>query len=186
MKIDLGLPTRTRWGRRRSRASARTPARTSSCWARTSRSAGRREAARIDLRLQDTAPARRSPVTETGTEADFDLASRAGTQLRESLARASPRPTRPRVGLAALEPRGGRLYAEGLARLRSFDALSARDLLEQARGRTGLAPAHAALAAAWSALGYDAKAVAESKKAFDLASDLARNPPRWSRAATGA
>ena len=67
------------------------------------------------------------------------------------------------------------LYAEGLARLRVYDEVSARDLLQRAvAAEPNHAMAHSALAAAWSSLGYDARAVAESKKAVDLSSDLSR------------
>ena len=36
------------------------------------------------------------------------------------------------------------------------------------------APSHAALASAWSALGYDAKAREHAQKAFELSSNLSR------------
>jgi tetratricopeptide (TPR) repeat protein len=68
-----------------------------------------------------------------------------------------------------------RLYAQGLARLRQFDALGARDLLERAVATApDSAPAHSALAAAWSALGYTELAKKEALKARDLAAGLPR------------
>jgi eukaryotic-like serine/threonine-protein kinase len=52
-----------------------------------------------------------------------------------------------------------RLYVEGLEKLRVFEALAARDLLQQAVvADPNHALAHSALSAAWSTLGYDAKA----------------------------
>ncbi len=72
-------------------------------------------------------------------------------------------------------PEGARLYAEGLARLRIYDEVAARDLLERAvAAEPNHALAHSALAAAWSGLGYDAKALGESKKAYELSTDLSR------------
>jgi tetratricopeptide (TPR) repeat protein len=68
-----------------------------------------------------------------------------------------------------------RLYSEGLARLRVFDALAARDLLQQA---VALEPqfslAHSALAEAWFRLGYDKKAQPEARQAYELAANLSR------------
>ena len=134
---------------------------------------------RIDLRLQDAAQGDTvASLTETGTEAElFDLVSRAGGRLRQSLGAgdlSAADATSVRAAMPA-QPEAARLYAEGLARLRSFDALSARSLLEQATAvDPGFAPAHAALAAAWTALGYDAKAAEEARRAHEGARDLPR------------
>jgi tetratricopeptide (TPR) repeat protein len=68
-----------------------------------------------------------------------------------------------------------RLYSQGLARLRQFDALSARDLLERAVATAPeSAPAHSALAAAWAALGYTELAKKEALKARGLSAGLPR------------
>jgi tetratricopeptide (TPR) repeat protein len=68
-----------------------------------------------------------------------------------------------------------RLYAEGLEKLRAFDALRARDLLLRAVDADPSYPlAHASLARAWMALGYNQNAVTEAKKAVDLAGKLSR------------
>src|SRR4029077_8220330 len=65
--------------------------------------------------------------------------------------------------------------AQGLAKLRSFDATQARDLLTQAIEQDpDYALTHEALAEAWSQLGYDDKAKAESRRAFELSSGLSR------------
>jgi tetratricopeptide (TPR) repeat protein len=68
-----------------------------------------------------------------------------------------------------------RLYSEGLARLRAFDAVAARDLLRQAVAADPSYPlAHSALAKAWQTLGYDQNALQEAKQALDMAGDLSR------------
>src|SRR5262249_59942410 len=65
-----------------------------------------------------------------------------------------------------------KLYSEGLAKLRAFDALSARTLLTQAvAAEPNYAGSHSALANALLQLGYEAQAVAEARKAFDLSVD---------------
>src|SRR6185369_16260641 len=72
-------------------------------------------------------------------------------------------------------PEAARLYAEGLDRLRLFDAAAARDLLSRAAAASPAQPlTHAALSAAWSDLGYEERAREEAKRAFELASGLPR------------
>ena len=134
---------------------------------------------RIDLRLQDTADGESvASLTETGDEAQlFDLVSRAGRRLRESLGAGQLSAVEAGT-LKASQPasaEAARLYAEGLARLRRFDALQARGLLEEAaKADPGYAPAQAALAEAWTALGYDAKAAEAARRAFEGSSDFPR------------
>jgi tetratricopeptide (TPR) repeat protein len=66
-------------------------------------------------------------------------------------------------------------YVAGLARLRSFDPLQARDELETAvQNDSRSAVIHAAFAEAWAALGYEARAKAEGEKAFALSIHLSR------------
>lgn len=72
-------------------------------------------------------------------------------------------------------PEAARYYAEGLARLREFDAQGARGLVEKAvAAEPGFLLGHSAPAASWAALGYDENAKQEAKKAFDLSSKLSR------------
>jgi tetratricopeptide (TPR) repeat protein len=134
---------------------------------------------RLDLRLQDTAAGETvAAASATGTEAELiDLITRVGADLRQKLA------IEPASGSRALEvraslpatPAGARFYAEGLAKLRLFEARQARELLEKAVGADpGYAPAHSALAAAWSALGYDANARAQARQAVDRSAGLSR------------
>ena len=134
---------------------------------------------RVDLRLQDAASGETlASVADSGKEDEVpDLAARVGEKLREKLGAGSVTTADAGVVRASLpsNPEAARLYSEGLAKLRVFDALGARDLLEKAvTVDPAYAPAHSALAAAWSALGYDAKAKDEAKKAFDLSANLSR------------
>jgi tetratricopeptide (TPR) repeat protein/tRNA A-37 threonylcarbamoyl transferase component Bud32 len=139
---------------------------------------------RLDLRLQDALAGETIAATaETGTEAKlFDLVSQTGAHLREKLGVGEVSAGEAKVVKASLpsSPEAARLYAEGLAKLRLFDALAARGLLEKAvLADPQHALAHSALAAAWSALGYDAKATEEAKKAFDLSANLPREDRLW-------
>ncbi len=134
---------------------------------------------RLDLRLQDAVAGETgAEVAAIGTEADlFDLVSQAGAQLRSKLGVAAVSTSDAASVRASLpsNPDAARLYAEGLAKLRVFDALAARDLLLQAIAADPQYPlAHSALADAWSALGYDQKARAEAAKASQLATGLSR------------
>ncbi|HEY6388971.1 MAG TPA: tetratricopeptide repeat protein, partial [Candidatus Acidoferrum sp.] len=134
---------------------------------------------RVDLRLQDARTGETiGVVSETGTEGQlFGLVSRAGRDLRRELAidNISEAEAGNLRAAIASNAEASRFYAEGLAKLRVFDALAARDLLEKAvAADPNYALAHSALSAAWSSLGYDAKAAEEAKKAFDLSGNLSR------------
>jgi eukaryotic-like serine/threonine-protein kinase len=134
---------------------------------------------RLDLRLQDTAAGETiADVAVVGSEADlFDLAAQAGSRLREKLGVEAVSPVEA-VSIRASSPsnrEAARLYSEGLARLRVFDALEARDLLLQAvTADPKFSLAHSALAEAWSRLGYDKKAQQEARQAYDLSANLSR------------
>jgi len=134
---------------------------------------------RVDLRLQDAVAGETvAELATTGTEDDlFDLVSRAGTQLREKLGLDAVSTTEAASIKASLpaNPEAARLYAEGVAKLRVFDALAARDLLQRAIDADPRYPlSHAALAEAWSKLGYDKKAKDEANHAFELSGNLSR------------
>ena len=134
---------------------------------------------RVDLRLQDARTGETvAVVSQIGKESElFDLVSRTGTELRNKLGIGEVSEQEARGVRAALSSNtdAARLYAEGLAKLRVFDALAARDLLGKAvAADPDYALAHSALAAAWSALGYDTTAAAEAKKAFELSAGLPR------------
>lgn len=134
---------------------------------------------RLDLRLQD---ARNGQIlaafAQTADEAElFNLVANAGGKLRETLGVAKLSTTQEAAFDHSFpsDPDARRLYAEGLDKLRRLDTLAAKDSLEQAIiVDPRFAPAHSALAAAWSALGYDLKAKEEAKKASDLTASLSR------------
>jgi tetratricopeptide (TPR) repeat protein/TolB-like protein len=137
------------------------------------------ERIRLDLRLQDAATGDiLATVTETGGEPELlELVSRAGAHLREKLGIGVLSQADSAVLRASLpsSPDVVRLYSEGLDKLRLFDALLARDLLERAvAADPTYALAHSALASAWSDLGYDSRATAEAKRAMDLSGKLSR------------
>ncbi len=128
---------------------------------------------RLDVRMQDAvAGVTLASVSEKGNESEIDdLVSRAGAELRSKLG----------VGALSLEqsalvkaslpanPEAARLYSQGLQRLRLYDALAARDLLEKAASlEPDYALTHSALAEAWSSLGYEAKATEQAKRAVEL------------------
>ena len=136
-------------------------------------------AIRFDLRLQDAVGGEvLASVSEKGSIAHIDeLVSEAGEQLRAKLGVAGLTDAESASARAAMpaNPEAARLYSEGLEKLRLFDALTARPLLEKAAALDpNHAPTHSALAAAWSALGYDEKAKEEAKRALDLAGPFSR------------
>jgi serine/threonine protein kinase/tetratricopeptide (TPR) repeat protein len=134
---------------------------------------------RVDLRLQSTADGETLvAVSKKGAEAQLDeLVSNAGLELREKLGAGEVSSVEAATVKASLpsNPEAAKFYAEGLAKMRVFDYLAARDLLQKAvAAEPTHALAHANLAAAWSSMGYDEKAAAEAKRAFDLSANLSR------------
>jgi tetratricopeptide (TPR) repeat protein/tRNA A-37 threonylcarbamoyl transferase component Bud32 len=134
---------------------------------------------RLDVRLQDTERGETvARLSEEGGEAQLlEIVARTGARLREKLgvgvlsetAGSELRAARPGDAEAAS------LYTRGVAQLRLADPLAARDLLVQAiAADPGYALAHSALSAAWTALGYDERAVEEARQAFDRSSSLPR------------
>ncbi|MGA2706918.1 MAG: protein kinase domain-containing protein [Steroidobacteraceae bacterium] len=134
---------------------------------------------RLDLRLQDAARGEvLSSVSVEGEEQQLlDLVSRSGVQLRDRLGLPSILPadsTRVQDALPS-NTEAARLYSEGLARLRAFDALAARDLLAKAVATDPDYPlAHSALSQAWLALGFDTKGRDEARIALETAGQLVR------------
>jgi DNA-binding winged helix-turn-helix (wHTH) protein/tetratricopeptide (TPR) repeat protein len=134
---------------------------------------------RLDVRMQDGKTG--EILTETAevgsTQGLFRLVSRIGAELRGRLGVEQLQGSDEAGVLAAvpLDPDAARFYALGIAKLRQFDALAARDLLEQAAEADPKFPlVHAMLARAWGQLGYKQKHQEEAKKAFDLSADLPR------------
>ena len=134
---------------------------------------------RLDLHLQNAANGETlSSLSEEGVEQQlFALVSRTGERLRSVLGLSAMLPadvTRAQEAMPS-NTEAARLYAEGLAKLRAFDALAARDLLSRSVTADPAFPlAHAALAKAWIALGYDGNARDEAKAALERATGLSR------------
>src|SRR5258706_170120 len=134
---------------------------------------------RIDFHLQDAATGETlASVSETGTEPELlDLVARTGSRLRSTLGvqTSAGGPSGTRASLPATNE-AARLYAEGLSKLRLFEAREARSLLERAAALDPqFALTHAALSEALTNLGYDALARQEAQKAFDLSANLSRD-----------
>ncbi|HKW25267.1 MAG TPA: tetratricopeptide repeat protein [Terriglobales bacterium] len=132
---------------------------------------------RLDLRLQDARTGEiLFEISETGTEDDlFELVAKAGTRLRQQLGLSQVSPVEAAELRTALPANGvaARLYAQGLEKLRAFEAPAARDLLLQAvRADLTYPLSHAALAETWSALGYDQNALQEARRAYQLSGRL--------------
>jgi tetratricopeptide (TPR) repeat protein len=132
---------------------------------------------RLDLRLQSTATGETKPIAESGGEAQlFTLVARAGERLRRALGAGGDRTAgAAEAARAALpsNPLAARFYAEGLAKLRGFEPLAARDLFQQAVAADRRNPlAHSGLAAAWTALGFQDRAATAARTAFELSRPL--------------
>jgi DNA-binding winged helix-turn-helix (wHTH) protein/tetratricopeptide (TPR) repeat protein len=134
---------------------------------------------RLDVRMQNGKTGEiLTEVAEVGSTQDlFHLVSRVGTRLRDRLGIQELQSTEQAGVLASLplDPEAARFYALGVAKLREFDALAAKDLLEQAaRADPKFSLVHSMLARAWAELGYEQKRREEAKRALDLAIDLPR------------
>ena len=104
----------------------------------------------------------------------LELVSRSGTEIRRKLGIGQVSDTDTSRVRASLPSNGeaARFYSEGLAQLQVLNALAARDLLLKAvKADPKHAPTHAALAEAWSALGYDSRAAAEASRALELSAE---------------
>jgi len=152
---------------------------------------------RLAVRIEDASRGELlgEAVESGGEERLFELVSQIGVRLRDLLGSASRDAKSATTSSAPSNARAARLYSEGLLKLRNFEPSPARDLLEQAAAAD---PAHpmvrAALAQAWSALGFEERAAQEAELALagsaglpaeerlaveGLAAELRRD---WSRA----
>ena len=128
---------------------------------------------RLDVRVQDTI--RGEMIAEksfTGREGNlFELTTQAGEALRQSLglgAASSEASLQARAALPSNQE-AVRFYTAGQERLWAFDYGHARDLLKKAVAvDPGYPLAHAALAEAWTHLGYTSMARAEIERARAL------------------
>ena len=134
---------------------------------------------RLDVTLQDARTGGiLSQIAQTSASDDlFRVTTEIGTRLRERLGVSGVSDSEQAGVLASLplNREAAKFYALGIARLREFDALAAKDLLEQASNADPkFSLAHAMLARAWGQLGYEQKRKEEAKKALDLSIDLPR------------
>jgi DNA-binding winged helix-turn-helix (wHTH) protein/tetratricopeptide (TPR) repeat protein len=134
---------------------------------------------RLDVRLQDARTGEiLAEVAEIGSSENFfQLISRAGVKLRDRLGASGAAETDEASALASLpsKPDAARFYTLGLAKLRVYDYLTARDLFEQAIKADPKFPlSHSMLARTWSELGYEQKRKEEAKRALDLSTNLPR------------
>ncbi len=134
---------------------------------------------RINLQLQDTRAGETiAVVSQDGTEADLaNLVTQTGASLRQKLGisdLAASDASQVRSSIPS-NSEATALYAEGLAKLRSFDAQAARDLLIKAiAADPNHSLSYSALSESWSQLGYEVKAREEAKKAVDRSAGLSR------------
>ncbi len=131
---------------------------------------------RVDLRLQETISGETlASIAVSGKQSEiFELVARAGQEMRSKLgSRVPPEGDVDWRTVLPSDPEAARLYSEGLAHLRVFENLAAGELLQKCVAiDSNFALGHAALAEAWSALGYDARATASAQKALSLANSL--------------
>jgi eukaryotic-like serine/threonine-protein kinase len=134
---------------------------------------------RVDVLLED---ARTGELVDSvsATESEHDLlglVSTVGEHLRNKLG-ITPVLAKQVQSVRASVPKNqeaARFYSEGLAHLQEFDPSAAQPLLSRAVLADPQFPlAHSALSTAWSLLGYDERAKAEAKRAFELSGSLAR------------
>lgn len=134
---------------------------------------------RLDLRVMDLPDGK---VVATLSEVDkeselFEIVSRAGARLRQNLGLHAPSAEQARAvqALHPSIPEAARLDAQGLARLRAYDPVRARVLLERAAAiEPDSAIIHSHLARAYFDLGNDARSLEEARRALDLSRSLAR------------
>ena len=139
---------------------------------------------RLDLRLENTSSGELlSSMSAQGTEMQIaDLVARVGVEVRRKLGagQISPQDSESIQVSVPSDPEAARAYAEALDRLRNFDTLGAKPLLEQViKSQPHFALAHLVMARTWKNLGYQGRSKAESKLAFDLSAALPR-PERLS------
>lgn len=134
---------------------------------------------RLDIRLQETISGETlASIAVSGMQSEiFELVGRAGRDMRSKVeATMGPGGDVDWRAVLPSNAEAARLYIEGLNRMRVANNVAATELLQQS---LAIAPefalAHAALASAWQALGYDARAQASAQKALSLAASLPEN-----------
>ncbi len=138
---------------------------------------GGRSELSLDVRVQDARSGEElATASARGPEGELaDIVSRCGQSLRAALdvgELAAPEVAAARAAFSK-NPAWARLYAEGLEKLRRYEAPEARALLERAvQADPSQALGHSWLADAWDRLGYKERARASAKRAADLAGSL--------------
>jgi DNA-binding winged helix-turn-helix (wHTH) protein/tetratricopeptide (TPR) repeat protein len=132
---------------------------------------------RLDIRIQDAGSGETlATLSEVGDQAGlFDLVANVGHRLRQDLGAGAVTPDQSAQAKSSMSPnlQAVRLYAQGIDKLRTFDALGAREFLQQSiQADPGYALAHAALADALAILGYTTSATEEARIAFQSSSHL--------------
>lgn len=134
---------------------------------------------RLDVRIQRTSGGETAAAFGTaGTEGDlFTLVARVGAELRSRLgADARLAEGLDLRGAVPLNTAAARHFAEGVARLRAFDAVAARDALEKAvAADPRFALAYGELSDAYALLGYDDKAAAAARRGVEISGGLPRS-----------
>jgi len=139
---------------------------------------------RLDLRLENTATGELlSSMSAQGTELQIaNLVARVGVEVRRKLGAGQITPEDSEIVEVSIpsDPQAARAYADALNRMRNYDTVDAKRLLEQViKSQPHFALAHLTMARVWKDLGYQGRSKAESKLAFDLSSALPR-PERLS------
>lgn len=132
---------------------------------------------RVDFRLQDAQTgAMLYQGAETGSEKQFfGLVAKVGVALRERLGLPVISESEEVSVVSSLpsDPDANRFYSLGLAKLREADVAAAKDLFLQAEKLAPRFPlVHLMLFRTWGGLGYDQKAAAEIKTAYQLSAGL--------------
>jgi tetratricopeptide (TPR) repeat protein len=131
---------------------------------------------RLDYRVQNVDDPEPIVIAQTsGPRSDLGrIAAGAATEIRLRLGLDAV-DAAVAAGLLPTDPEAARLYAEGVARLRSFDPRGAQLKLEQAAAAEPGSPVvWLELAEAWSEMGYAENAIEAARRAQELSGDLDR------------
>ncbi len=134
---------------------------------------------RVVLNVQDAVAGETvTTVSATGTrDGVLQLVSNLGDQLRQRLGIAEPAAAAVETARARVtaSPEALQLYSQGVRYLHSQEFVLARDaLIKAVAADPQNAQIRAAMAEAWSALGYDRRAQDEAKRAVEFATGLSR------------
>ncbi len=128
---------------------------------------------RVDLYVQDLRSGEvLARASAEGSEGQtFNIVRSLAEQVRPALGAGAALASRPSP--APSSARAMQFYSSGLAALRAWDFIKAKDLLlEAVKADPANALCYSALSAAFSDLGYESNAVETAKHAFDLSASL--------------